>query len=86
MIVICVKVRKKEEVYPIGSLLQITERHHTYRMIILDYFPVFYNGEEVWHYTLNFFRDDYNMGTLAFDERELQELIKEGEVKILSRG
>ena len=63
---------------PIGSLLQLTEKHHTYRIIVLDYFPVFYNDEQVWHYTLNFFRDGSNIGTIAFEEIELHELITKG--------
>jgi len=71
---------------PVGSLLQLTEKHHTYRIIVLDYFPVFYNDEQVWHYTLNFFRDGSNIGTIAFEEIELHELITKGEVVILSEG
>ena len=71
---------------PIGSLLQVNEEYHTYRVIVLDFFPVFFDGEKVWHYTLNFFRDGFNMGTLAFEEKELQKLIKDGELKILSEG
>ena len=54
--------------------------------IVLDYFPVFYDDVEVWHYTLNFFRDGINMGTIAFEEIELQELINKGEITILSEG
>ena len=50
------------------------------------YFPVLFDGDEVWHYTLNFFRNGTNLGTLAFEENELQKLIKEGEVNILSEG
>ena len=65
---------------------QITAQHHTYRVIVLDYFPVFYDDVEVWHYTLNFFRDGINMGTIAFEEIELQELINKGEITILSEG
>lgn len=76
----------KNEIYPIGTLLQIIEKYHTYRIIVLDYFPVFYNDEEIWHYTLNFFRDGHNMGTLVFDENELNKLITEGEMEVLSRG
>ena len=71
---------------PVGTLLYIKDSYHTYRVIVLDYFPVFYNGDETWHYTLNFFREEINMGTLAFEETELQTLIKEGEIEILSRG
>ena len=71
---------------PVGSLLQIDEEYHVYRIIVLEHFPVFFDGEEVWHYTLNFFRDGINLGTLAFEENELQKLIKEGEVSILSEG
>ena len=70
----------------VGTLLQINEEYHTYRVIVLDYFPVFFDGEKVWHYTLNFFRDGFNMGTLAFEEKELKKLIKDGELKILSEG
>ena len=70
----------------VGSLLQLNEEHHTYRVIVLDYFPVFYDDLEVWHYTLNFFRDGINMGTIAFEEIELQELINKGEITILSEG
>jgi hypothetical protein len=71
---------------PIGSLLQVNEEYHTYRVIVLDYFPVFFDGEEIWHYTLNFFRNGVNMGTIALEEIELQKLIKKGEVNILSEG
>ena len=71
---------------PIGSLLQVNEEYHTYRVIILDYIPVFFDGDEVWHYTLNFFRNGSNMGTIALEEIELQKLIKKGEVDILSEG
>ena len=53
---------------------------------MLDYFPVFFDGEEVWHYTLNFFRNGVNMGTIALEEIELQKLIKKGAVNILSEG
>jgi hypothetical protein len=35
---------------------------------------------------LNFFRDGVNLGTLAFEEIELQELINKGEIEILSKG
>jgi hypothetical protein len=76
----------KNEVYPIGTLLQIVEKNHTYRIIVLDYFPVFFGEEQVWHYTLNFFRDGHNMGTLAFDENEMCKLIRDGEMEVLSRG
>ena len=71
---------------PIGTLLQLKERDHTYRIIVLSYFPVFFNDEQIWHYELNFFRDDVNLGSLAFDEIELNKLINSGEVVILSRG
>ena len=71
---------------PIGSLLQVNEEYHTYRVIVLDYFPVFFDGEEVWHYTLNFFRNGSNMCTIALEENELQKLIIKGEVSILSEG
>ena len=55
-------------------------------MIELSHFPVFFNEQELWHYELNFFRDGANLGTLAFDEIELDKLINKGEVKILSEG
>ena len=74
------------ESLPIGTLLHLEEELHTYRVIVLDYFPVFFNGDDVWHYTLNFFREDMNLGSLAFEEKELQKLINEGELKVLSRG
>ena len=71
---------------PVGSLLQVHEDYHTYRVIVLDHFPVFFDGEEVWHYTLNFFRNGVNMGVIALEENELQKLIIKGEVSILSEG
>ena len=71
---------------PIGTLLHLEEHHHTYQMIVLSRFPVFFNEQELWHYELNFFRDGVNMGTLAFDEIELNKLINNGEMKILSEG
>ena len=71
---------------PIGTLLQLEEYNHTYQMIVLLRFPVFFNNEPLWHYELNFFRDGVNMGTLAFDEIELNKLINSGEIKILSEG
>ena len=71
---------------PIGTLLQLEEYNHTYQMIVLLRFPVFFNNEPLWHYELNFFRDGVNLGTLAFDEIELDKLINKGEVKILSEG
>ena len=71
---------------PIGTLLQLEEYNHTYQMIVLLRFPVFFNNEPLWHYELNFFRDGVNMGTLALDEIELDKLINNGEIKILSRG
>ena len=55
-------------------------------MIVLSRFPVFFNNEPLWHYELNFFRDGVNMGTLAFDEMELNRLINTGEINILSEG
>ena len=71
---------------PIGTLLRLEERLHTYQMIVLARFPVFFNSEPLWHYELNFFRDGSNLGTLAFDEIELTKLINSGEIKILSEG
>ena len=71
---------------PIGTLLRLEERFHTYQMIVLSRFPVFFNNEPLWHYELNFFRDGSNLGTLAFDEIELNKLINSGEIKILSEG
>ena len=71
---------------PIGTLLQLEEYNHTYQMIVLLRFPVFFNNEPLWHYELNFFRDGSNLGTLAFDEIELDKLINNGEIKILSKG
>jgi hypothetical protein len=71
---------------PVGTLLRLEERFHTYQMIVLARFPVFFNNEPLWHYELNFFRDGVNMGTLAFDEIELTKLINTGEIKILSEG
>ena len=71
---------------PVGSLLQINERTHTYRIIVLERFPIFFNDKEVWHYNLHFWRDGYDMGTLAFEEKELDKLIKKGEIEILSEG
>ena len=71
---------------PIGTLLILKEHTHTYQMIVLSHFPVFFNEQELWHYELNFFRDGVNMGTLAFDEIELKKLINTGEIKILSEG
>jgi len=71
---------------PIGTLLHLDEFNHTYQMIVLSRFPIFFNNEPLWHYELNFFRDGINMGTLAFDEIELMKLINSGEIKILSEG
>ena len=75
---------------PVGTLLRLEERFHTYQMIVLARvlarFPVFFNNEPLWHYELNFFRDGSNLGTLAFDEIELMKLINSGEMKILSEG
>jgi len=71
---------------PIGTLLRLDEFSHTYQMIVLSRFPIFFNNEPLWHYELNFFRDGINMGTLAFDEIELMKLINSGEIKILSEG
>ena len=71
---------------PIGTLLHLEEYHHTYQMIVLTRFPVIFNNEPLWHFELNFFRDGANLGTLAFDEIELDKLINKGEVKILSEG
>ena len=71
---------------PVGTLLRLEERFHTYQMIVLARFPVFFNNEPLWHYELNFFRDGSNLGTLAFDEIELNKLINSGEIKILSEG
>ena len=71
---------------PSGTLLILEEHTHTYQMIVLAHFPVFFNDQELWHYELNFFRDGVNLGTLAFDEIELDKLINKGEVKILSEG
>jgi hypothetical protein len=71
---------------PIGTLLHLDEFSHTYQMIVLSRFPIFFNNEPLWHYELNFFRDGINMGTLAFDEIELMKLINSGEIKILSEG
>ena len=71
---------------PIGTLLILEEYAHTYQMIVLAHFPVFFNEQELWHYELNFFRDGVNLGTLAFDEIELNKLINKGEVRILSEG
>jgi len=53
---------------------------------VLSRFPVFFNNEPLWHYELNFFRDGSNLGTLAFDEIELNKLINSGEIEILSEG
>ena len=64
----------------------LEEHTHTYQMIVLAHFPVFFNDQELWHYELNFFRDGVNLGTLAFDEIELDKLINTGEIKILSEG
>ena len=71
---------------PVGTLLRLEERFHTYQMIVLARFPVFFNNEPLWHYELNFFRDGSNLGTLAFDEIELNKLINSGEIEILSEG
>jgi len=71
---------------PIGTLLHLDEFNHTYQMIVLSRFPIFFNNEPLWHYELNFFRDGINMGSLAFDEIELMKLINSGEIKILSEG
>ena len=71
---------------PVGTLLRLEERFHTYQMIVLARFPVFFNNEPLWHYELNFFRDGSNLGTLAFDEIELNKLINNGEIEILSEG
>ena len=59
---------------PVGTLLRLEERFHTYQMIVLARFPVFFNNEPLWHYELNFFRDGSNLGTLAFDEIELNKV------------
>ena len=71
---------------PVGTLLILEEHTHTYQMIVLAHFPVFFNDQELWHYELNFFRDGVNLGTLAFDEIELNKLINSGEIEILSEG
>ena len=71
---------------PVGTLLRLEEKFHTYQMIVLSRFPVLFNDKPLWHYELNFFRDGTNMGTLAFDEIELTKLINNGEIEILSRG
>jgi hypothetical protein len=34
----------------VGTLLQIDERHHTYRIIVLERFPVFFNEKEAFIY------------------------------------
>ena len=71
---------------PVGTLLQINERHHAYRIIVLERFPIFFNDKQTWHYNLHFWRDGVDMGTLAFEEIELKKLINKGEIKILSEG
>jgi hypothetical protein len=71
---------------PIGTLLRLEERLHVYQMIVLSRFPIIFNNQPLWHYELNFFRDGINMGTLAFDEIELDKLISNGEIQILSEG
>tara|TARA_Y100000310_G_C20134783_1_gene557499 strand:- start:242 stop:556 length:315 start_codon:yes stop_codon:yes gene_type:complete len=74
------------DMIPVGTLLQIDERRHTYRIIVLERFPVFFDRKKVWHYNLHFWRDGWDMGTLAFEEKELSKLINSGEIKILSEG
>jgi len=71
---------------PIGALLRLTDREHIYNIIVLDYFPVIFSNEEVWHYTLCFFRKGTGSGVLAFSENELSELLISGEAKVLSKG
>ena len=47
---------------------------------------VIVSNEEVWHYTLCFFRKGTGSGVLAFSENELSELLISGEAEVLSKG
>ena len=76
----------KVKLMPIGSLLRLSDREYIYNIIVLDYFPVIFSNEEVWHYTLCFFRKGESLGILAFSENELSELLISGEAKVLSEG
>jgi hypothetical protein len=71
---------------PIGALLRLSDREHVYSIIVLDYFPVIFSNQEVWHYTLCFFRKGTGAGILAFSENELSQLLISGEAEVLSKG
>ena len=71
---------------PIGALLRLSDRENVYSIIVLDYFPVIFSNQEVWHYTLCFFRNGANSGVLAFSENELSQLLISGEAEVLSKG
>ena len=71
---------------PIGTLMKLSDREHNYSIIIIGYFPVIFSNKEVWHYTLHFFRNGTSLGTLAFSENELKELLITGEAEVLSKG
>jgi len=76
----------KDMLLSIGTLLRLSDEEHTYNIIVLDYFPVIFSNEELWHYTLCFFRDGISFGVLAFSENELRELLITGEAEVLSKG
>ena len=76
----------KDKLLSIGSLLGLSDKEYIYDAIVLDYFPVIFSNEEMWHYTLYFFRNGASLGILAFSENELSELLISGEAKVLSKG
>ena len=76
----------KDKLLSIGSLLGLSDKEYIYDAIVLDYFPVIFSNEEMWHYTLYFFRNGASLGILAFSENELSELLISGEAKVLSEG
>lgn len=76
----------KDKLLPIGTLLRLYDAESIYNVIVLSYFPVIFANEEMWHYTLYFFRHGVSLGILAFSENELKELLITGEAEILSEG
>ena len=76
----------RDKLLSIGTLLRLLDKEHIYDVIVLDYFPVIFSNEEVWHYTLYFFRNGASLGILAFSENELSELLISGEAEVLSKG
>jgi hypothetical protein len=76
----------KDKLLPIGTLLRLSDAESTYSVIVLDRFPVIFADEEMWHYTIYFFRHGATLGVLAFSENELKELLITGEAEVLSEG